>query len=509
MVRRLSTACLCIALSGWSIWAAQSDLASVVERSMAAMGTANVKTLVIYGHGTSSIVGQPFNPHADWWRKLSTRDYVRSIDFEKKAWRLQDVLGEGENPPGGGAGRITPTPDLPQNLVVTLDGKAAGGGRGQGIDARAPAFANEIEYAMLPLGFLKTALETHAHVSSESIKGARYTVLTFPVENAAPTGGFRTTVTGWIDGNGLVERVATLIDNNVLGDIVWDVSYSDWKDFGGVKFPTHILQHQGEPKFLELTVSDIKVNVPVDLTPPAAGRGGGGGEGAEGEGAPVAEDLGDGFWLVPGGYAGVFAVFNDYVVAIEGPQSDQRAEQIVKEIKRVAPGKPLRYVFNTHAHFDHTGGLRAFVAEGATIVTNTGNKGYYESIFANSHRLVPDRLSLTRPQPRVKVQYVGDKDVLTDGTHTIELYRVEGSTHNAFMMMAYLPKKKALIEADEFNVPARAITTPPARINSYEVNLLALIERLHLDVERIIPIHQPPDGRKVALSELKNAAGKP
>ncbi len=64
----------------------------------------------------------------------------------------------------------------------------------------------------------------------------------------------------------------TTIDNNVLGDIVWDADYTDWKDFGGVKFPTHIVQHQGIPDFFELNVADVKVNVPVDLTPAPAAR---------------------------------------------------------------------------------------------------------------------------------------------------------------------------------------------------------------------------------------------
>src|SRR5258708_33312566 len=125
-----------------------------------------------------------------------------------------------------------------------------------------------------------------------------------------------------MDERGYVERVAATIDNNVLGDIVWDAAYSDWKDFGGVKFPGHIVQHQGEPMFFDLTVSDVKVNVPVDLKR-SAGRGevGEGGENRRGAATPPTEDLGNGFWLVYGGYAGVFANFKDYIVAIEGPQS--------------------------------------------------------------------------------------------------------------------------------------------------------------------------------------------
>jgi glyoxylase-like metal-dependent hydrolase (beta-lactamase superfamily II) len=507
-----------LAVTAALVWVlfAQSELQSVVNHSLKAMGQENLKTLVISGEGGDGFVGQGFNPHSDHWRWYKNRNYVRSIDFEAKGWRIQRIRGEGENPPGGGAGTTTPAPDQNQNQV-TMAGNN---------------FNNQVEYALLPSGFLRMALEKNASVKSETVRGKKYTVLSFPLENNTPNRAYKTTVTGWINDQGYVEKVSTVIDNDVLGDAVWDAVYTDWKDFGGVKFPTHIVQHQGGPKFFELTVSDVKANAPVDLTQQAKGGPGGfaakggdgkgkgpgapkgapggeGGPGGRGPAGPGAEDLGGGFWLITGGYASVVADFKNYIVVIEGPQNEMRAGQIIAEAKRLVPNKPIRYVINTHAHFDHAAGLRAFVAEGATIITHQGNKGYYEKIFANPHTLVPDKLSQMKPQPKIKVEYAPDHKVLTDGVHTIEMDRVLNSTHNAFDLMVYLPKQKILIEADEFNVPNQAAAAPPAVINSYQTNLLANVERLKLDVERIIPIHLPPDGRKVAFEELKIAAGKP
>ncbi len=487
----------------WIVVSAQSDVKTVVDKSMKAMGAEGVRTMVIAGTGFSSSVGQAFSPHSGWWRKFSNTDYVRSIDFDAKGWRLHRIVAEGEHPPRGGAGRITPSPAETQDSVIRVGAKSHNAPvRGQGIDARAPDFTNEVEYALLPIGFLKTALEKSATVKTETVSGKRYTVLTFPMENPGRNGAFKTSMSGWINDQGYVERVATTVDNPVLGDIVWDAAYSGWKDFGGVKVPTRIVQHQGEPTFFELTVSDVKVNVPVDLTLPAETSEEAGGGGAA---LSAPEDLGDGAWLIPGGLAGVVVEFNDQLVAIEGPTSDARAEQIITQAKRLAPNKPLRYVINTHAHFDHAGGLRAFVAEGATILTHEGNKGYFERVFAAPHTLVPDTLFKMTPHPTVKVEYMGDKKVLTDGARTIEVHRVRGSTHNASMMMVYLPKQKVLIEADEFNLPAHPPMPPD---NLYEVNLLANIERLKLDVDRILPIHVPAGNRKVLLAELKKSAGK-
>lgn len=479
----LLTAGLALVAPAWA--EASPEVKAAVARSLKAMGAENLKTLVISGQGIDGCVGQPYDPASDWWRKFSNKDYVRSIDFEARGWRLQRIRGEGENPGRGGCG-AGPISDTTQNQV-TMAGPQA-------------PWTTQLEYILLPEGFLQEALQKDTTVKQETLHGKKYTVLSFMGDNKAP-------VEGYIDEMGYVDRVATRIDNNVLGDIVWDAEYSDWKDFGGLQFPTHILQHQGRPKYFELTVSEVKPNAPVDLTPPARGgrRGLGGRRGAPQ--GPMSEDLGGGFWLITGGYGSVVANFKDYLVVIEGPQNDMRAEQIITEAKRLVPDKPIRYVINTHAHFDHAGGLRAFVAEGATIITYKINKPYYEQIFKDAHTLEPDQLSRMNPQPKLKIETVGEKKVLTDGAHTIELYHVDGSTHSAGMLMAYLPKQKILVEADEFNVgPANA--PAPAQINPYHPNLLANIERLHLDVERIIPIHLPNDNRKVSLAELKIAAGK-
>ncbi len=490
------------------VWAVDSpsDPKTVVANSLKAMGAENVKTLTISGEGMDSCVGQEPNSHNDWWRRYTDKQYVRSIDLEAKGWRLQRVRGEGEPNSKGGCGTTNPAPEQTQNQVTNAGPNAP--------------WNTQLEYILLPEGFLRTALEKNATVKSQTVKGKKYTVVEFMGDNKAP-------VDGYINDQGYVEKVETKIDVNPLGDVVWDAEYTGWKDFNGLKFPTHIVQHQGEPKYFELTVSDVKVNQPVDLTPPAgrggpkggAKAGGKGGDKAGAKGGPgggrggaqvvVAEDLGGGFWLITGGYGSIVADFKNYIVVIEGPQNEMRANQIIGQAKMLVPNKPIRYVINTHAHTDHSGGLRPFVAEGATILTSQVNKGYYEKIFKNPHTLVPDRLSQMNPQPKTKVEYVGESKKLTDGQHEIDIYHLQNSMHADDMLIVYLPKQKVLLEADEFNVPNQVATQPPNPVNYYQTNLLANIERLKLDVDRIIPVHLPADGRKVAFSELKMAAGKP
>ena len=546
------------------------DLKTVVANSMKAMGADNVHTMVISGDGANGTVGQPCNPRDDWWRHYLDKDYVRSIDFDMKTWRVQYTQKEGDPHSCGGAGTTNPSPDRATNTVTPAITPMT-------------AWNTQLDYIFLPEGFLKTALDKNATVSMESMKGKKYTVLTFMGDNKQP-------VKGYIDAMGYVDRVQTLVAGmDPIGDAVYFAEYDGYKDFNGAKFPTHMVIRQGPakapPKTFELTVSDVKVNTPIDLTPAARGGGGGGrgaggpgggaargggggavagaggpggggrgtggrggapggggpggapgggapGGGAPGGGAPggaaaaggrgggggrgpavvTDEDLGGGAWLITGGYGSVVVNFKDYVVVIEGPSNEARGEAIIAEAKKLVPGKPIKYVINTHAHFDHSGGLRPFVAEGATIVTSQGNKGYWEMLFTNPHTIQPDKLSMMNPQPKVKVEYAGEMKKMTGGDNEIDLYHVQNSMHNDANLIVYLPKQKVLVEADEFNVLGNpAPTTPAAMPNQYQINLLANIERLKLPADlRIIPIHLPtPETRKVTLGELKLAAGKP
>jgi len=55
---------------------------------------------------------------------------------------------------------------------------------------------------------------------------------------------------------------------------------------------------------------------------------------------------------------------------------------VIAEVKQTVPNKPIKYVVNSHHHFDHTGGLGPFVAEGTTIITHDVNKAFFEQSFA-------------------------------------------------------------------------------------------------------------------------------
>jgi glyoxylase-like metal-dependent hydrolase (beta-lactamase superfamily II) len=451
------------------------DAKAAIAAASKALGADNLRTLEFYGSGYDFAIGQAPNPSSPWPR-FNDKTYTRTIDFQAPAARMQRIRTQAENPPHGGG----------QQPIIgeqRQDQVAPGG----------PALWDDLMMSV-PYGFLKAAAAAKdTTVKSQAIAGKKYTVVTFAAVNKAP-------VSGYINDQNILEKVETKIDNNVLGDMPFETTFADYKEFSGLKFPTHIVQKQGGYPVLDLYVLDVKPNAaanipapPAQAPPPAA--------------APTpSEKLSDGTYLILGGYAALAIDFKDYIVVVEGPQNDQRAEAIIVKAKELIPNKPIRYVVNTHAHFDHAGGLRDFVAEGATVVTHEMNKPYYEKVWANPHTLSPDRLAMHPKKATFKT--MTDKLVLSGGDHTVELYHMADLGHNDGMIMVYLPKEKILLEADAFNPPAQSITQTPAVISPYNLALAANIDRLKLDVQRIIPVHYPTDNRVTSPAELAKAVGK-
>jgi glyoxylase-like metal-dependent hydrolase (beta-lactamase superfamily II) len=462
------------------------DAKAVIDTASKAMGADILKTMEFSATGFDFVLGQSYRPDAPW-PKFVNKTYTRAVDFQVPASRVDRIRLQGENPPRGG-GQQPIRGEQPQNQTVI-------------VNATTP-WVQQLEIWMTPHGFLKAAATNSATAKSQSIAGKKYTVVTFAGQNKAM-------VNGYLNDQNLVERVETWIDNAMLGDLHVENTYTEYKDFGGVKVPTRIVQKQGGHPTLDLTVTDAKPNAPVTIqapqgrgaAPAAAGAPGGG----QSAGVPT-ERLADGVYLILGGYASLAMDFGDYIVVVEGPQSEERASTVIAEAKKLIPNKPIRYVVNTHHHFDHASGLRTFVAEGATVVTHQINKPYYEKTFAAPHTLNPDKLALAKKSPTFET--MTDKKVMTGGGQTIELHHLRDSGHNAGLIVVYLPKQKILLEADAYNPPAQPNAPTPTPVSPYNANLVENIERLKLDVETIIPVHFAADGRKVTKAELWKAVGR-
>ena len=158
----------------------------------------------------------------------------------------------------------------------------------------------------------------------------------------------------------------------------------------------------------------------------------------------------------------------------------------MEEAKKLVPNKPIKYLLSTHHHFDHSGGLRTYVAEGATIVTHQSNVTYFEKTFQAPATISPDAQA-KNPKPAT-FQGVTDKYVLTDGKQTIEAYATQGDTHTDELLVFYLPASKILVEADSYS-PGPPNSPPPSAVPPNAITLYNNIKRLKLNVATIAPIH--------------------
>ena len=347
-----------------------------------------------------------------------------------------------------------------------------------------------LELYITPWGFLKGAASSDATASSKRVDGKRYTVLSWSPTVKAPSGKSYT-INGYVNDQNQVERVETWLGENIMGDMHVLATYSGWKDFGGGSIaPTKIVQTRGGWPFFEVEVTTAKANPPdlESLAPVPANRP----AGPPGGGAPPAafnvttEKLGDGIWRLTtgaGSYDSILVEFKNHLMMLEAGQSIARASAYIAEAKKLAPNKPIRYVMNTHPHSDHTGGLPALVAEGATIITQKNNKEFFERALNTPRTLLDDVLAKT--PKKVRVETVAQKKVYSDGTRTVEMYHIYPAPHSNGLLVAYFPKEKVLFQGD-FSV------TPGQPANDHVKALVPALEKLNLvEFDRYINVHAP------------------
>jgi glyoxylase-like metal-dependent hydrolase (beta-lactamase superfamily II) len=457
------------------------DVATVIGNASKTLGVDTLKTVQYSATGFDFALGQAPNPSSPW-PKFINKSYTRAVDFEKAASKVDRVRVQGENPPHGG-GQQPIVGEQPQSQTIIIDGSTP--------------WAQQLEILMLPHAFLRAAAAKRATVEPKTVAGKKYQVVSFVGDNRAK-------VNGYINQQNRVERVETWIDNAFFGDMPFEAVYTDYKDVGGAQFPMHVIQKQGGYPIFDLTLTDVKANAAVNIQPAAQGRGGAPAA-APAASAATSETLGDGVYLITGGYAAIAVDFKDHIAIIESGQSEARGLAIIAEAKRLIPNKPVKYVVNTHCHIDHSSGLRAAVAEGATILTHQLNRAYLEKTLSVPHTLNPDQAQKNGKKPIVEA--VGEKKVLTDGARVIELHHLQKFGHHDGMLVAYLPKEKILLEADGYN-PQPAAATPPSPPSPFTVSLVDNIVRLKLDLQRIVPVHYPVDNRVVTMAELTKWVGR-
>ena len=300
--------------------------------------------------------------------------------------------------------------------------------------------------------------------------------------------------------------------DGLLGAALAETIFSDYRSVNSVMIPYRVVTKFGGDLSTDLTYTNIAANThpaaAMFETPKDAEVGPESGTGA----TTVTKLAGDIYFInySSGGranfkfnpnfyYSQLAIAFNDYVLLIESPQNDGVAQGVIKKIKETVPNKPIKYVVPSHYHFDHLGGVRGYIAEGATIVTTPGNKSLIEKIASTPHNLNAD--SLTRNPRSLSLEIFTDKRVFTDGERTVELYNIGPTPHVDEMIIAYLPKEKMAFVTDVFEILPFTAKHQAVPANPSNIDLARKMEQLGLQPEIIVSGH----GRVGSMKDLRES----
>jgi glyoxylase-like metal-dependent hydrolase (beta-lactamase superfamily II) len=493
---RLRTITVAVLLGAFvSMNAAAQNANSVIAGASKAMGVDNLNSITFSGtarngaFGQSKSIGEPMGPV----NVTQITQYTRTINFGKPSAEtalVSRATGPTQPPVVPG----TPPP-MPGVFNQNITGQQATTNWGQALNI-----------STTPWGFLKAAAANNATVRQQ---GGQQIVSFSPANFKSPSGQMYR-VTGYINNQNLVTKVETQVENAVVGDLPVEFEYSNYQNMNGVQVPTRIVQRQAGMPTFDAAITSATANPPnlaeLLTPPPPPGRGGAPAAApaappAAAAGGPPVEKLGEGVFKIGGNYTSLAIDMGDHILVVESGQSDARGMAVMAAAKQAIPNKPVRFVVNSHPHFDHASGLAAAAAEGATILTHRNNEQVLERLLSGPRTLTGDSLSKMTNRRTNVVAAVGDRDVRKGNNgKVVELHRIPNE-HSDGMLAVYLPAEKVMWTAD-----ITVVNPNPGQLGVVKAAVEA-INRLKLDFNAWIPAHPPNPDKPLTKADVMAAAG--
>lgn len=265
---------------------------------------------------------------------------------------------------------------------------------------------------------------------------------------------------------GLPARIRTLDYDNVWGDVNYDLVLADWRTLGGVRIAASQKYELSGRVVQEVRITDVSTNVQIaagTFEPPAAVKAGAARPatgsvpyqwvirrqfiGTYMDSDNVSFDtratsslrlneLAPGVQHQAGGtHHSLIVEMRDYLIVFDAPITDGQSNWTIKAAQAKYPGKPIRYLVMTHHHMDHSGGIRAYAAQGATFIVGKGAADHYRKVLAAPYTRNPDLAS--RDLSRTAIIEVADKHVFNDGKREVSAHLLE-NPHAAAYLIGYV-----------------------------------------------------------------------
>jgi glyoxylase-like metal-dependent hydrolase (beta-lactamase superfamily II) len=338
---------------------------------------------------------------------------------------------------------------------------------------------------------------------AQTVGGKRYPAVQYRGDNG-------TFVVMFDPATNLPAIVRTRDFDQLMGDADFDATLSDWRAVEGIKMPFHVVYTLNGVKVFDTTLSNIALNPTLAadaFNPPGVLRG------KASPPAPVAKtpyqwilrrlasgfyldsdglytddpgalqltDIGPNITMVTGStHNTVIVATNTYLVAFEAPGDDGQSQWIIDAAAKKYPGKPFRYLVLTHHHIDHSGGLRAYAAQGATIVVGKGNGAFIRKVLSAPHNL--DVYAL-KPYA-AKVIEVDGKWSINDAGREIDAFSLD-NPHASGYLIPYVPDAKLGFVTDLWN-PGPPVNGPA---NPGMIAVMRGVEKAGIQPERFAGGH--------------------
>jgi len=309
-------------------------------------------------------------------------------------------------------------------------------------------------------------------------------------------------------------KADTLEEDTIYGDALWEIKFDNWDEVDDVRLPYrltsildgHIIGKEVRES-IELNVATTKATflvaenlqralnqeqfawgirfsqwfnrllsagIPIDIDQRNADTV---------NINPIASGV---YHILAASHHSLLIEMRDYLVIADPVLYSERSETILAELKKKWPNKPVEYVIVSHFHNDHSGGLRAYAAIGATFIIGEETKDFYQAVLDAPHKIFAD--SYAKNPLDIKFIEVEDDEpyFLSDGQRRIRIFDVP-NRHSIGMLVPYVEDVKLIFTADLYNP---GLASPiPALFSFWAFDLYDTLINKEFPIEQIAGVH--------------------
>ncbi len=255
--------------------------------------------------------------------------------------------------------------------------------------------------------------------------------------------------------SGLVSKVEFEVSHPIKDKVTCEYRYSKWRRVGGLLLPFQTEGINTQNGTSNWTIEDMTVElnlaegdrfaVSEAIQKQSMERITRSRTAAPQAGQIQATKLSEGVYHLIGAQNNLVVEMSDHLLVVDTPADNQRSDRVLARLKELFPAKPVRTVVFTHWHHDHSGGLRSYVASGATIYAATANRAFIERFLGT-----PSASAGSNSQAgggKTQVKWLAKAETISDSSHTIEILPV-ANTHSDGMLAVFVRDAGILFVSD-------------------------------------------------------------